>query len=227
MSLGDEHEASGGYGGTGQTRTRLPDTGPDAYGSPRRGPRSSSRSLVTVVGVVILLIAAIAFANRGGGDSSSKDDGSATKPETAATAPSGQRPVKSKSAGIPAGFAQKQEGAESAAANYAVALGSADMFEQAQTARDRGRRLRRPSRRNSAGDLDQAYRTRSFWTTSAWTERRAAPKGRTLRLPGHSGRHQDHGILGANNATVEVWYTSLFGLSGDSSTNPVTETGSP
>ncbi|CAM5693690.1 hypothetical protein SVIOM74S_04757 [Streptomyces violarus] len=44
MSLGDEHEASGGYGGTGQTRTRLPDTGADPYGTPRR--RSSSRSLV-------------------------------------------------------------------------------------------------------------------------------------------------------------------------------------
>lgn len=38
MSLGDENEASGGYGGTGQTRTRLPDTDPDAYGTPRRTP---------------------------------------------------------------------------------------------------------------------------------------------------------------------------------------------
>ena len=47
-------------GGSGQTRTRLPDSGSgDAYGDGRRPPRAS-RSLVTVVGVVVLLIAAIA-----------------------------------------------------------------------------------------------------------------------------------------------------------------------
>ncbi len=40
MSLGDDHESSGGYGGTGQTRTRLPDAG-DAFGGPA-ARRSSS-----------------------------------------------------------------------------------------------------------------------------------------------------------------------------------------
>ncbi|MFD0069129.1 hypothetical protein ACFVJ9_50500, partial [Streptomyces sp. NPDC127574] len=64
MSLGDEPgygDASrgedGGYGGSGQTRTRLPDRQGDVYGGARRGRGSSSRSLITVVGVVVLLIA--------------------------------------------------------------------------------------------------------------------------------------------------------------------------
>lgn len=37
MSLGDDQEGSGGYGGTGQTRTRYPEGGSDVYGGARRG----------------------------------------------------------------------------------------------------------------------------------------------------------------------------------------------
>lgn len=65
MSPGDEHDSFGGVGGSGQTRTRLPEgNSGDVYGGARR-PVRSSRSLITVVGVVVLLVAAIAFANRG------------------------------------------------------------------------------------------------------------------------------------------------------------------
>ncbi|MBT2674506.1 hypothetical protein J7E95_27610, partial [Streptomyces sp. ISL-14] len=127
MTLGDERETSGGYAGTGQTRTRLPESGTDVYGGARRGGRSPSRSLVTVVGVVVLLIAAIAFANRGGDDSGSAA-GDENQPNSSPTAASGSRPVAGKAGGIPAGFAQDEVGAQSAAANYSVALGSADMF---------------------------------------------------------------------------------------------------
>ncbi|MYV57125.1 hypothetical protein GT042_32355, partial [Streptomyces sp. SID3212] len=77
MSFGDEHgygdparpaRTDDGFGGTGQTRTRLPDArGGDGYGGGRR-PARGSRSLIMVVGVVVLLLAAIAFANRGGGE---------------------------------------------------------------------------------------------------------------------------------------------------------------
>ncbi|MCZ9337968.1 hypothetical protein NGM37_09280, partial [Streptomyces sp. TRM76130] len=45
----------------------------------------------------------------------------AGKPETSATAPTGTRAVRS-------GFAHDEQGAQSAAANYAVTLGSAGMF---------------------------------------------------------------------------------------------------
>ncbi|MFH8661264.1 hypothetical protein [Streptomyces afghaniensis] len=218
MSLGDEHEASGGYAGTGQTRTRLPDTGADPYGTPRR-PRSS-RSLVTVVGVVVLLIAAIAFANRGGGDSSSSDD-AATKPDTTATAPSGQRPVQSKSAaGIPSGFAQDQEGAESAAANYAVALGSAEMFSKAK--RDTIlQAIIAPSRvAEFEATLDRAY-TPEFNKNVGLNEDGSTPRGYTF-----VSRTSPIGTkvteASQESATVEVWCSGLLGLAGENSTTPVT-----
>ncbi|HZF91234.1 MAG TPA: hypothetical protein VE614_23140, partial [Streptomyces sp.] len=111
MSLGDEHDpgTSGGYGGTGHTRTRLPD--PDPYGGARRPGRSPSRSLVTVVGVVVLLIAAIAFANRGDEDAPTAAQ-DPEQPRPAATAPTGVHPVTT-------GYAHDEQGAQSAAANYA------------------------------------------------------------------------------------------------------------
>jgi hypothetical protein len=218
MSLGDEHEASGGYGGTGQTRTRLPDTGADPYGTARR--RSSSRSLVTVVGVVVLLIAAIAFANRGDDDSSSSDD-AATKPETTATAPSGQRPVQSKSsAGIPSGFAKDQEGAESAAANYAVALGSAEMFSKAK--RDTIlQSIIAPSRvADFESTLDRAY-TPEFNKNVGLNEDGSTPRGYTF-----VSRTSPIGTkvteASQESATVEVWCSGLLGLAGENSTTPVT-----
>jgi hypothetical protein len=171
---------------------------------------------------VVLLIAAIAFANRGDGGSSSAD-GSADKPETASTAATGQRPVKTKSAaGIPTGFAQDQQGAQSAAANYAVALGSAEMFDKARR-HEIVKSVYAPdiaSSRQKA--LDDVYSNEQFLANIGLNKDGAAPQGQTFvsrvipvgtKATGYS----------ANDATVEVWYTSLFGLSGDGSTNPVTE----
>ncbi|WP_369194749.1 hypothetical protein [Streptomyces djakartensis] len=219
MSLGDERESSGGYGGTGQTRTRLPDTDPDSYGTQRRGPRSSSRSLVTVVGVVVLLIAAIAFANRGDGDTS--DAGGTDKPEAAATAPSGKRPVKTKSAeGIPSGFAQDQEGAESAAANYAVVLVSADILKPAR----RPAIVRQVFDAERAAELestlDRVY-DKAFLTKVGLDENGNAPKGSTYvsRTMPVGTRTTDYS---GGTATVEVWCTGVYGTTGETSQAPVT-----
>ncbi|GGQ25348.1 hypothetical protein GCM10010266_55880 [Streptomyces griseomycini] len=219
MSLGDEHETSGGYGGTGQTRTRLPERGGDPYGHTRRGGRSSSRSLVTVVGVVVLLIAAIAFANRGGDDSPSSDD-SGDSPKAAATAPSGKKPVASKSAGIPSGFTHDRQGAESAAANYAVVLGSDGMFNAA----------RRHAIVQAIADPDSLDGLQSgfdadysvdFLKAIGLDKDGKAPAGHTFvnrTLP--AGTKVT--AYSNNAATVEVWCNGLFGLAGDDSTNPVT-----
>ncbi|WP_405734970.1 hypothetical protein OG885_24345 [Streptomyces sp. NBC_00028] len=215
MSLGDERETSGGYGGTGQTRTRLPDSGGgDGYGGTRRGGRSSSRSLVTVVGVVVVLIAAIAFANRGGDDASTKT-GSTDKPATSPTAATGKTPVKS-------GFAHDSQGAQSAAANYSVALGSAEMFNA-----DRRHAIVNAvyapdvaSARQS--DLDKAYSSEQFLTNIGLNKDGSAPSGQTFvsRIIPVGTKATS---ANASTATVEVWYTSLFGLSGNGSTNPVSE----
>ncbi|MET8964406.1 hypothetical protein ABZX69_33885 [Streptomyces sp. NPDC004074] len=221
MNLDDG--ASGGgdeqYGGVGQTRTRLPERGGDVYGGARRG-RSSSRSLVTVVGVVVLLIAAIAFANRGGGDSSS--DSGDNKPNTSATAASGSRPVKSKSAGIPSGFAHDQQGAASAAANYGVALGSTGMFDAAQRHTIVDAVYTPQVAANRQADLDRAYSNKEFLANIGLTADGAAPGGATFvsRIIPVGTKVTKYSTV---SATVELWYTSLFGLSGDASTNPVSE----
>ncbi|MEU1698392.1 hypothetical protein [Streptomyces pseudogriseolus] len=209
MSLGDD---------TGRTRTRLPEGSGDPYGGARRNGRSSSRSLVTVVGVVVLLIAAIAFANRGDGDSDGEEG--ADSPKAAATAPSGEKPVSAGAAGIPAGFAHDRQGAESAAANYAVALGSAEMFNKAQ--RDPIlQSIIVPARvADFEARLDQAY-TPEFNKNVGLKEDGTTPQGLTF-----VSRTTPIGTKviesSSDTATVEVWCSGLLGLAGESSTNPVT-----
>ncbi|MGW5098448.1 hypothetical protein ACWEQ1_31795 [Streptomyces nodosus] len=221
MSLGDG--ASGGgdreYGGVGQTRTRLPDRGGDVYGGARRS-RSSSRGLVTVVGVVVLLIAAIALANRGGGDSPS--DGAHGKRTAAPTAASGTHPVQSKTNDIPSGFAHDEQGAQSAAANYAVALGSDGMFktESRHTIVDT---IYTPAAADKLqGPMDQAYST-SFLSKLGLDANGDAPEGsvfvsRTIPVGGKVTRYS------TDAAEVSIWYMGLIGMSGQKSTDPVSST---
>ncbi|MGW7613241.1 hypothetical protein ACWGKW_39580 [Streptomyces sp. NPDC054766] len=228
MSLGDEpgygdgpRGEDGGYGGSGQTRTRLPDRPGDVYGGARRGRGSSSRSLITVVGVVVLLIAAIAFANRGD-NSASPDAGSGDKAKTSPTAASGANPVASKAAGIPTGFAHNTQGAQSAAANYGVALSSTGMFntEQRHAIVDAVYAPDVAAARQP--DLDTAYSSEKFLTNIGLDKNGAAPAGQTFisRIIPVGTKLK---ASSADSATVELWYTSLFGLSGDGSTNPVSE----
>ncbi|MEU5298916.1 hypothetical protein [Streptomyces umbrinus] len=224
MSLGDEHGArgdDGGYGGTGQTRTRLPDSPGDVYGGARRGGRSSSRSLVTVVGVVVLLIAAIAFANRGGGDSGSDESGG-DKTKSAPTAATGDQPVETKAGGIPSGFSYNQQGAESAAANYSVALGSAEMFDTDRRHEIVDTVYAPDVATDRQSGLDKAYSNEEFLTNIGLGKDGAAPSGQTFvsRVIPVGTKAKS---VSSDSASVEVWYTSLFGLSGDGSTNPVSE----
>lgn len=119
MSFGDEHghgsdpgrTTDGGFGGMGQTRTRLPDGGGgDGYGGGRR-PQRSSRSLVAVVGVVVLLIAAIAFANRGGGDDDTSGAGGGDRASgSEPTSASGVKPVTGKNGGFLRGSRRMSRG---------------------------------------------------------------------------------------------------------------------
>ncbi|NDZ74178.1 hypothetical protein G3I36_24705 [Streptomyces sp. SID10362] len=209
MSLGDDHQSSGDYGGTGQTRLRLP----EEDGAPRRGGRSSSRSLVTVVGVVVLLIAAIAFANRGGDDSASAEGGTGDKPKTSATAPTGTRPVQS-------GFAHDEQGAQSAAANYAVALGSDGMFNAARR-HEIVQSLADPGwvdRLQSGFDADYSE---AFLKKIGLDKNGKAAAGITFvnrTLPAGTKVTS----FSSSAAVVEVWCNGLFGLTGEKTTNPVT-----
>ncbi|MEU8550118.1 hypothetical protein AB0C81_24565 [Streptomyces roseoverticillatus] len=222
MSLGED-----GYDEDhGLTRTRLPEGEGDPY-APRRGRGGrggarggmSSRNLITVVGVVVLLIAAIAFANRGGGSDSGDSEKSGDKVSSGATAPSGVKPVGGKSGGIASGFARTEQGAQSAASNYAVALGSSDMFS-ADKRHQIVQTVIAPSEvERFQTTLDKAY-SPAFFKNAGLNEDGSTPKGftfvsRTIPVGSKTTQFSD------DKATAEVWCTGLIGLAGEGSTKPV------
>lgn len=215
----DDHYGGGEVGGTGQTRTRLPDSPSDPYGTPRRTPRAS-RGLITVVGVVVLLVAAIAFANRS--SDPPQDTASDKPPTTTATAPTGTAPVTTKSAGIPKGFAHDEQGAQSAAANYAMLLGSDAMFKKDTRhalvdgiyAPDVAAALKGPQ--------DNAY-SPAFLAKLGLDANGAPPQGSTFVTRTVPIGTRVEGFTPAT-AKIAVWYTGLIGMSGEKSTDPVRTT---
>ncbi|MGW7468841.1 hypothetical protein ACWGJT_30310 [Streptomyces xantholiticus] len=223
MSLGDDHGYDGEQGGSGQTRTRLPGSGDtDIYGGARRPARSSSRSLITVVGVVVLLIAAIAFANQGGGGGSDDDasGGAAKDPTSQPTAPTGVRPVKGNADGIPTGYAQDEQGAQSAAANYAVALVSADILKPDRRSEIVRQLFVADKVQELEGKLDQAYDKTFLDKLGLDANGNAAPGMTYVSRTAPVGTKVTQ--YAGTSATVEVWCTGVFGTAGVSSTNPVT-----
>ncbi|WP_030610358.1 hypothetical protein [Streptomyces sclerotialus] len=230
MSLGDDGAYGGGeYSGQGpgQTRTRLPGGEGDVYGAGRRSRGGmSSRNLVTIVGVVVLLIAAIAFANRGGdGSGSGSADGSSGAPAAQPTAPTGQRPVSGKNTrnpAIPSGFPKSEQGAQSAAANYAVALASDGMYR----ADERDAIIEAVYSPATAAARKEAmgkvYDDPEFLAGVGLEKDGSAPDGMTFVSRANPvGTKVEK--FGEKSATVAVWYSSLFGLAGEGSENPVTE----
>ncbi|MGW2407441.1 hypothetical protein ACWCXK_23290 [Streptomyces sp. NPDC001739] len=230
MSLSDD----GGYGGdghrgpeTGQTRTRLPDSGVDPYG-PGRRPRSglSSRNLITVVGVIVLLLAAIAFANRGGSGSTGSDT-SGDSPKNAPgparpTTPTGTKPVTTKNGGIAAGFPKTEQGAQSAAANYVVALSGNGMY--ASDRRDAiVDAVYTPAAAKARKDsLRKVYTDPKFLGRIGLKANGTAPDGTTFVSRANPVGTKTEKFKDGT-AEVAVWYSLLFGIAGQGSQNPVAE----
>ncbi|MER6099358.1 hypothetical protein ABT154_26610 [Streptomyces sp. NPDC001728] len=223
MSPGDEHDSFGGVGGSGQTRTRLPEgNSGDVYGGARR-PVRSSRSLITVVGVVVVLVAAIAFANRGGGDPADAAGPSGTTHGKAApTAATGVRPVTGKNGRIPTGYPHDDQGAQSAATNYAVALGSAEMFTTVGRNEIVQAVYAPATIAARQGELDKVYTDKGFLGRVGLQEDGTAPAGLTFisRVIPVGSKVESYAD---DKATVSIWFSSLFGLAGEGSQNPVTE----
>ncbi|MFF8986394.1 hypothetical protein ACF08E_23820 [Streptomyces globisporus] len=232
MSPGDEHDYRGKdqggraddpystLGGTRQTRTRLPDGDP---GNPNaRRPVRNSRSLVTITGIVVLLVAAIAFANRGGGsdDDASPGARSSGAAGSAPTAATGTKPVEGKNGAIPSGFAHDEQGAQSAAANYAVALGSAEMFNS-DTRRDIVQSIADSSTATKLQSGFDADYSQGFLEQIGLDTDGTAPAGSTFvnrTLPAGTKVKS----YSSSTAEIEVWCSGLFGLTGEKSTKPVT-----
>ncbi|MEU2314569.1 hypothetical protein ACF06I_18925 [Streptomyces albidoflavus] len=218
MNPGDEqgYDTDERYGGTGQTRTRLPGD-EDTYDTARRSMRPS-RSLITVVGVVVLLIAAIAFANQNTDTPDNPSD--ARGPAASPTSPTGTKPVDTSTSGIPTGHPQTKQGAESAAANYTVVMGSPEMFEAERRGTIVDALYDIDAER--AKQLDKAYSSPELLSRIGLTTEGKAPDGQTF-----VSRFVPVGTkvekFDSDQATVAVWYSSLFGLAGENSRNPVTE----
>lgn len=230
MSLGDDHggyrgdtggRVDDGFGGTGQTRTRLPGTPEtDSYGGGR--PPRGSRSVITVVGVIVLLLAAIVFANRGGGDDDSPGSTSKAPRGADPTAATGVKPVKGLSEGIPTGYARDAQGAQSAASNFAVALGSNGMFNTENRHAIVNTVYTPAAAAKLKGPQDKAY-SASFLEKLGLDANGDAPKGSTFvsrTIPVGTKVHS----FTANAARVSVWHTGLIGMSSAGSTDPVRTT---
>ncbi|WP_101254557.1 hypothetical protein [Streptomyces barkulensis] len=194
----------------------------DAYDEPRRQPVRVGRSMVTVVGVVVLLIAAIAFANRGGDDTPPDGGGPQAREDARPTAPTGERPVTGRSGGVPSGFPRTEQGAQSAAANYAVALGGTGMFETEHRHMLVDTLYTPEAAAHVKDRQDRAY-SKALFERLGLTPEGEAPEGmtfvsRTVPVGTRVTEYEGDG------ATVEVWYTGLVGMAGEESTLPVTTT---
>ncbi|MDT0309109.1 hypothetical protein RM780_19395 [Streptomyces sp. DSM 44917] len=217
MSYGDDYDDERGRRLPAQTRTRLPESAEPTGG--RRSAASPGRSVGAIVAVVVLLLGAIVFASRSGGDGESSAEESGEEGGAQPTAPSGERPVESETNGIPMGQPHTEQGAESAAANYAVALGGSEMFNT-----DRRRVIvdtisASASRTDLRAAFDDDYSS-ELNTSIGLDAEGGVPDGYTFvsrTLPiGTSVTTYD-----GTTATVSVWCTSLFGIAGTDSQNPV------
>ncbi|MDJ0384122.1 hypothetical protein [Streptomyces sp. G-G2] len=221
MSHDDQYGGTGpGHGevgGTGQTRTRLPDSPTDPYPGPRRGSRPS-RGLITVVGVVVLLIAAIAFANQNQDPPTTPS--SSKPPTTTSTAATGTTPVDGKNNGVPSGFPQNEQGAQSAATNYAVALGSDGMFNTGRRQSIVGAVSEDSSRAKLQAGFDADY-SAGLLSQIGLTKDGFAPAGATFvsRTVPVGAKVKN---FTSDSASVDVWCIGMFGLTGEKSTRPVT-----
>ena len=210
------------------TRTRYPagEAPPDAAAG-----RHPLRTLAAVLGAVVILLVVVAVINRtsgsaqagagASGSSGSSGTGAAAPgaPQSTATAPTGTQPVSTSQDGIATGFPHTPEGAQSAAVNYSVALGSSQMYATASrhaivaTVAD-------PAMESALdAQMDPSYTTLA---AKLGLRNGQGPGGQTFvsrTVP--VGTKADS--YDANRATVDVWSTGLIGLAGTGSTTPVTQ----
>ncbi|UGY92824.1 hypothetical protein [Streptomyces gobiensis] len=205
---GERGDAEPGRRGT---RTRLP----EGEGGSRPPVVRPGKSLVTIVGVIVLLIAALAFATRSGGDGDGGGGGDGKGGKAQPTAPTGVQPV-------PSGFARTEQGAQSAAANYAVALSGDGMYDDDKRESIVTAVYAPEVAAERKADLDRVYTNAAFLKRIGLTKDGTPPKGmtfvsRTNPVGTKVEEYSNH------TAKVSVWYSSLFGLAGEDSKNPVSE----
>ena len=213
------------------TRTRYPagDAPPDP--APGRRPL---RTLALVLAAVVALLVVVAVVNRtsgsstpsgaaAGGSTSGNGGGSASGSgsgaNASATAPTGTNPVTTSQDGIATGFPDTSEGAQSAAVNYSVALGSSEMY----ATDSRHAILHAIIAPSAVAQLQSTTDTQYTELNKTLGMNDGVPRaGLTfVSRPLPVGTKADSFTTGS--ATVEVWSDQLGGLAGTGSTQPVTE----
>ncbi|MCK1823234.1 hypothetical protein MTQ10_27490, partial [Streptomyces sp. XM83C] len=124
------------------------------------------------------------------------------------------------SGGIPSGFAHDQQGAESAAANYAMVLGSDGMFNAARR-HEIVQTISDPSAVDQLQAGFDADYSAAFLKKIGLNDDGSARPGTTFvnrTMPAGTKTTS----FTTSTATVEVWCNGLFGLASEDSTNPVT-----
>jgi hypothetical protein len=200
------------------TRTRYPAGEQPPEAATGRHPL---RTLAAVLVAVAALLIAIAVINRTNGGTPSAGAGGSTAAAASAssTAPTGTQPVSTSQDGIATGFPHTSEGAQSAAVNYSVALGSSEMYATSS----RHAILRTviapasEEQMQTLTDSQYANLNKVLGLTNG-----VAPTGLTLvSRPLPVGTKLDS--YSGGSAVVEVWSDQLGGLAGTGSTQPVTE----
>ncbi|MYW06128.1 hypothetical protein [Streptomyces sp. SID3343] len=206
------------------TRTRLPRPTASPEGpEQRRNPVLSAIGVVVVVAVVIGSLLFAADRSDDGKDDDSKATGNSSQStETSPAAPplSSARVPERVDAGVPVGYPQTGEGAQSAAANFVVAYGSYRMFQAAPRAAIIGAITDPTVRDGLLARADQVFRSQT--STFGLQADGTAPKGltfvcRAVPMGTKSTAHT------ATSATVEVWSVGVVGLAGGGSVKPVSE----
>ncbi|QMU80698.1 hypothetical protein GXW83_32045 [Streptacidiphilus sp. PB12-B1b] len=188
------------------------------------------RTLGAVLGAVVLLLVVIAVVNRTSGSStqaggttggagSAAGPGSGSAAKASATAPTGAQPVTTSQDGIATGYPHTSEGAQSAAVNYSVALGSSQMYATAS----RHSILQTVIDPSAVAQLEATTDTQygNLNKTLGLTDGVARPGLTLVSRPLPAGVKADS--YNGDTATVEVWSDQLGGLAGTGSTQPVAE----
>jgi hypothetical protein len=216
-----------------RTRYRLPD---DPYSGSEETPPPRLRRPLIVVACLIALVAAIVLADRiehhttsnpsadntPGSTASGQNSAAATTPAVVSSVPvqSGSKSATVAGLVIPIGYPDTQQGAESAAANYASAYGSAQMAVPGQ----RDQVLSVISDPAITTSLESQYDTeyatidRAMGLSSDGTP----PSGES-----YMAREVPIGVSvnsdSATKAVIAVWAVTFAGVAGSSSNYPVTQ----
>ena len=146
--------------------------------------------------------------------------GSRPRQPTAAT---GRRPVDTETTnGIPSGFAHDEQGAQSAASNYAVALGSDAMIKPASRHELLTAIYTTDAATQLKDALDKAYSPQVLGTMGLDSDGNP-PQGstfvsRTIPVGAKVLKYS------TDHTRIAVWFLGLTGVAGDKSTEPVTST---